>query len=103
MTRRAVSSAIVAALAATLAAGCATTPRERPEPIVRVVTNTVTKPVPCPALAELAASKPVYPDTEEAIRAAANMAERALLYAKGRLMRMAREAQYEAAASACDF
>jgi hypothetical protein len=59
-------------------------------------------PVPCPALSSLG-PEPVYPDTDEAIRSARNVAERVLLYAAGRVLRIQRLNEYQTAAKACDF
>lgn len=102
MTRRAISSVFLAVVGTCLAAGCATTPHDRPEPVVRTVEVTVTKPVPCPALAKLG-PEPSYPDTNEAILSAPNAAARAKLYVTGRLMRAQRLAEYAAAKTACLF
>lgn len=89
----------MACSAALAAAACATTPTE---PEVRTVEVVVTKPVPCPALAALG-PEPSYPDTNEAIRAAATLADRALLVMTGRVQRIQRLLEYEAAKAACDF
>lgn len=102
MTRRAISSVFWALGATTLAAGCAHTPTEPPEPVVQLVEVKVPQPVPCPALAQLG-QEPAYPDTDEAIKAAPNVAERAKLYVKGRTLRVQRLAEYTAAALACQF
>lgn len=97
-----VRAAILLLGVATLAAGCKTTPPEPSEPSVRVVEVKVPQPVPCPALVALG-PEPVYPDTDEAIRAASNIAERAKLVATGRLMRIQRLAEYAAAKTGCIF
>lgn len=102
MTRRAISRAFLTVAAGVVAlTGCKTL-ETAPEPVVRTVEVTVTKPVPCPALASLG-PEPAYPDTDEAIRAATNMAERALLVMTGRKLRVQRLAEYVAASAACQF
>lgn len=100
--RRTVVAAFCAILAATGLAGCATTPHEPPEPVVRTVEVKVAQPVPCPALAELG-PEPDYPDTDEAIRNAAGVGDLAKLYAQGRLMRAQRLSEYAAAKVGCIF
>lgn len=96
-----VSSAFVLLLATLVAGGCQTTPREPVERLdVQVVEVSI--PIPCPALANLG-PEPTYPDTDEAIQQARNIAERALLYATGRVMRVNRLREYQAAAAACQF
>lgn len=102
MRLRLIQNAALLACATTLAGGCATTPSEPSEPQVRTVTVYVPQPVPCPALAQLG-EEPEYPDTDEAIRAAENMAELALMYATGRKLRVQRLKEYEATAVACNF
>lgn len=102
MTRRAISRAVLTLAAGVVAlTGCKTL-EDGPEPAVRTVEVTILQPVPCPALAALGA-EPAYPDTDEAIRAAANMAERAFLVMTGRKMRIQRLVEFHAAAAACDF
>lgn len=83
-------------------ASCAAGPQIRPEPEIRTVTVKVATPVPCPALAQLGA-EPSYPDTDAALQAAPDIRTLAKLYAKGRLMRMQRLAEYGAAKVACTF
>lgn len=103
MMRLRLSRNAAAVCAATLLAGCAGKQHpEPPEPPVRTVTVTVAQPVPCPALAQLG-PEPAYPDTDEAIQKAGNLAERAKLYATGRKMRIERLAKYAAAALGCVF
>lgn len=89
-------------------AGCATT-QHRPEPEIRTVEVKVKTPVPCPALAALG-DEPVYSDSEEALRAAATIADTgertatlAKLYVKGRLQRMQRLKEYTVAKASCLF
>jgi hypothetical protein len=91
-----------AALAALLLSACAGRPQSLPEPVVRTVTVKVATPVPCPAL-EALGPEPAYPDTDEAIAAAGTIGTLASLYAKGRLVRAQRLAEYIAAATACKF
>lgn len=98
---RRLSSAVLA-LAAASAAGCATTPSEPLEPPVRVVTVKEQTPVPCPALLKLG-PEPEYPDTDAAILAAPNIAERSRLYTEGRVLRIARLAEYVAVKAGCIF
>lgn len=81
-------------LLAVLLTGCAGTPAPQP-PI------TVVKPVPTSCIK----SKPVrpeFPDTDQAILKAPNIAERARLYSAGRLMRMGYIDVLEAALAACE-
>lgn len=102
MAIRGSTRALLALGAAALAAGCAHDRVERPVPEVRTVEVVVQQPIPCPALAQLG-PEPLYPDTDDAIRAAVNMAERAYLYVVGREMRSQRLSEYQAAAAACNF
>lgn len=101
-SRRTVVAAFCAALAAPVLAGCATTPHEPPEPVVRTVEVKVAQPVPCPAL-EALGPEPDYPDTDEALRNAPGVGDLAKLYAQGRLMRVQRLAEYAAAKVGCVF
>lgn len=100
--RTTLCSVALALAAATALVGCGTTSSDRPVAEVQTVEVVVTKSVPCPALAALG-EPPAYPDTDEAIRAAVTMAERALLYVTGRKMRIQRESEYQTAATACNF
>lgn len=100
--RQATVRVCAAILATTLAAGCATTPDEPSEPVVRVVERAVPTPVPCPGLQSLG-PRPTYPDTDEQLRATRNLAEQVRALLNGRDMRAQRESEYEAAARACDF
>jgi hypothetical protein len=73
-------------------AGCATADR---------VPATVDIPVPVhcnPAVG----SEPIYPDTDAALRAAPSLFERVRLLVEGRLMRIQREAELNAAIKACE-
>lgn len=72
------------------------------EPSVAVKEVKVQVPVPCPALTRLGA-EPAYPDTDAAIAGAATIGQLARLYAKGRLMRAQRLAEYAAAKASCVF
>lgn len=89
---------LVLIAAVSLLAACSTTPKTRPEPVVRTVEVQVPVPVSCPVTepAEVA-----YPDSRTAIRSAPNIAERARLYAAGRPLREATEAELRAALRAC--
>lgn len=82
-------------------AGCAAK-QERPQPVIQTVETKVAVPVPCPALAALG-DEPSYPDTDEAIASAATIGELAALYAKGRVMRIQRLAEYAATKATCVF
>jgi hypothetical protein len=82
------------ALAAMLG-GCVGTPAPAP----KVVTLTRTLAVAEPCSAHVAA--PDFPDTAEAIRAAPDIHARAQLYAAGRQMRIAFEAELIAAMAGC--
>lgn len=102
MTLRSLRS-IAMALSATLPlAACCTTPSEPSEPQIRVVERVETKPVPCPALAELG-PEPLYPDTDDAIKEADGIGELSQMYRIGRAMRDARLMVYIATAAACNF
>lgn len=89
MTRLAI---LAAALVLT---GCATT---APEP--RIETRIVEVPVAVSCRVEIGPD-PVYPDSDEALRAAPNTFERVKLLVAGRLLRIAREAELKAALKAC--
>lgn len=94
----------IAIIAACLAlAACGTTRIERPEPIIRTVEVKV--PVDDPACAREAVERlgaaPVYPDTGEAIRSAADLFERVKLLLAARELRIAREAALADALKAC--
>lgn len=87
--------AIFLAIAAVFAlAGCATTDTPDPEPIIRTVEVQV--PVDDPACARAAVAElgtgPTYPDTDAALRAAADLFARVQLLLAGRELRKAREA-----------
>jgi hypothetical protein len=100
--RKTVVASLLAFLATPALTGCATTPHDLPEPVVRTVEVKVATPVPCPALAALG-DEPAYPDTEEAIKNAPSIGELARLYAIGRLMRSQRLSEYVAAKTGCMF
>lgn len=94
----------ILALAAALGlAGCASHANlPSLEPSVRPVEVKVQVPVPCPALTALGA-EPAYPDTDGAIAREETIGGLARLYAKGRIMRMQRLAEYAVAKAACVF
>jgi hypothetical protein len=75
-------------------AGCASVQNGRP--LVRDVD--IVTPVPCePAIGP----GPAFPDSDEALRAAPNLFSRVQLLVAGRLLRVARQRELEAALSAC--
>lgn len=89
-------------LGVALITGCA---GHQPIPLEpKIVTKEVKVevPVPCKALVQLGPD-PVYPDTAEAISNAPGIGELAALYAKGRIIRMQRLAEYATAKAACIF
>ena len=91
MTARLLSCAGLLALAA-----CATTP---PAPQIVTKTVQVAVPVACkPAIGDT----PAYPDTDAALKAAPDVFYRVSLLVAGRLERIAREAQLDAALGACE-
>jgi len=84
----------LAILSALLLVSCATTS----EP--RYVTKEVKVPVPV-ACAVSPGPDPMYPDSDEALKAAPNVLERVKLLAAGRLLRIAREMELKAAVKGC--
>jgi len=81
-----------------LLTGCASV--AAPEPVVRTVEVRVPVPVPCaPADADL--TPPGYPDTDAALIAAQDAAERYSLVYAGRGLRAAREAELAAVLEGC--
>lgn len=100
MTRLSLATVLLAPLLAI--AGCSTP--QQPEPVIRTVEVRI--PFDDPACARaardrLAAERPNYPDSDEALRRAANAFEGAQLLLAGRLLRIAREASLVAAIEAC--
>lgn len=82
------------------ATACATKPTARPEPIV--VTKEVKVPVSVACVPETYdAKRPDYPDSDAALKAAADAAERYQLLWAGRPLRQAREKENEAVISGC--
>ena len=77
--------------------GCGTTQTPRPE--IRTVTVNVPVPQPC-VPAELSPA-PTYPDTDDALRAAPDAAERYRLVAAGRLLRITRNEILETVVKGC--
>jgi len=82
-------------LVAGLVAGCDTTPRE---PKIKIQIVKVPVPVAC---APDLGPEPSYPDTPEALQAAANIFERVKLLLEGRIERQQRLAVLNAAMKAC--
>lgn len=81
-------------VAALAIAGCASV-REGQSPIKEVA---IVAPVSCqPALGP----SPAYPDTDDALRAAPSLFSRVQLLVAGRLLRLARQRELEAALAAC--
>lgn len=78
-----------------LLSGCATTQ----EPQVRIVEKTVPVAVPC--VSDRTPAPPIYPDADDALRAAPSAAARYALMAAGRLLRVQRLAELEPAVAAC--
>ncbi len=84
-------------LACLALSACAAVPTPDPKVIYRdnpVVVTEKCKPDPAP-------TKPDFADSDAALKAAPNMAERARLYVIGRLQRIAYEGELEAALSGC--
>lgn len=79
-------------------AACAT-PASAPQPEIRTVTVQV--PVRQPCVPETLAGKPDYPDTDSALKQAVDAAERYLLLAAGRKLRVARENELEITVAGC--
>jgi len=102
MIAKTVRRCAVVLLATLAAAGCQHTGTDQPVQSVRTVEVKVQVPVPCPALQTLGV-EPMYPDTEQAIAQAPNIAALAVLYKVGRILRTQRLAEYEAARAACSF
>ena len=73
---------------------------ERPEPQIRTVEVQVPVPVPCDAAGRLGPA-PAYPDTDEALRAAADIFAQTQLLLAGRALRIARLDGAEAALRTC--
>lgn len=84
---------------ALLLAGCGTTVQERPQPIVTTVEVAV--PVSSPCVPAKLGPKPDYPDTDAALRAAFDAAERYQLLAAGRPLREARLNELEPVVAGC--
>ena len=81
-----------------LLAGCATVPKTALEPIV--VTKEVMVPVRVPCNPTLM-SEPLYPDTTAALSSAPNAWEQVKLLVRGRILRIAREAELMTAIEGC--
>ena len=91
------AAGILAAVLACLAlAGCGAVGVAPPKIVIQI------EKVPTPAACDAhLGPAPAYPDTDAAIKAAPNVAERARLYAAGRKMRLSRQAETEAALAKC--
>jgi hypothetical protein len=77
--------------------GCVTT---QPTPRIQTVEVKVAVPVECKALSDLGVT-PEFPDTTDALSSAPDLFERVKLLVQGRLLRIARLAQFEAAKASC--
>lgn len=89
---------LVGLLALPLMAGqCATTAAVEP----RLETVIVREPVAISCVPDSLPAPPAYPDTAEALRTAPGPAERLLLLARGRLMRIQRSAEVEPVVTGC--
>jgi hypothetical protein len=80
--------------------GCATTPPPVPEPIITTVEVKVPVTVPC-VPDGYNKKAPAYVDSDPALKAAADAAERYQLLWGGRAQRIARERENEAALAGC--
>ncbi len=83
-------------------AACGKAQRPEPIPIVETKEVKVAVPVPCKALASLG-PEPAYPDSDAAIAAEEDVGKLAKMYAKGRLLRVQRLAEYAVAKASCVF
>lgn len=81
--------------AVAILSGCGHTPR----PEIRTVTVNV--PVPQPCVPATLGDAPDYPDTDAKLLAAVDAAERYLLLAAGRALRIARNNELETAVAGC--
>lgn len=97
--QRGFAISVVVLLILLLLTGCGVTTNP-PEPEIRTVEVRVPVPQPCPAIQELG-DEPTFPDTDEALRTAPDLFTRVQLMAQGRLLRIARLAQYRAARASC--
>lgn len=80
--------------------GCATAPLPTPQPIV--ITKEVVVPgPPVKCVPDNVGSQPAYPDTDAALKAAKDPAERYQLVAAGRPLRIARLAVLEPVIASC--
>ena len=86
----------LACLALLAMTACASTP-----PAPRIVTKTVQVAVPVACKPALGAA-PAYPDTDAALKTATDVYQRVKLLVAGRLERIAREAELNAALGACE-
>lgn len=90
---------LAAAAACLLLAGCGAT-AALPPPEPRIVTVEIPVPTPVQCRPNIG-PEPVYPDTDAAIAAAPDLFERVKLIVAGRLMRIAREVELNAALREC--
>jgi len=87
--------ALIVAAVLVAVAGCASAPK--PEPLIMTKEVRVPVPVSCkPAL-----TKPDFPDTDAAVASTSDLFDLAKLYRAGRALRIAWEAQLEAALKGC--
>lgn len=83
-----------------LLAGCGAAEQARPEPII--ITKEVVVPgPPSPCVPASVEAMPAYPDSNAALKAAADAAERYQLIAAGRSLRIARLAELEPVVASC--
>lgn len=87
-----------ALLALVALSACTTTPT--PEPVIRTVEVQVPVPQPCDAASRLG-PPPAYPDSDEALRSAADIFMQTQLLLAGRALRIARNDGLEAAVRTC--
>lgn len=91
--------AALALLIALAVSACATRPEPRPDPVVSV--QYVDRPVAVPCVSTSIGDPPTYSDSDDALRAAPDAAERYRLVALGRVERTGRLEVLEAALSVC--
>lgn len=90
------SAGVLALMLAGLLTGCASGPQE---PAIRTVQ--VNMPTPLSCVPEAFPEAPAYPDSDQALKAAASGAERYQLIQAGRILRTQRAAEVEPVIEAC--